>query len=116
MVLHGATWAGYAGALRRYLAGETPDFLVPVTLQSNGSTTPTGEGIPFVHDSETEGAQPTEAGLIRDGRLVVYVAERLRVGATFTYRTFVWQVAVVDYDRAAGADWPHRVELVRHAK
>jgi hypothetical protein len=116
MVLNGAAWAGYAGALRRYLAGQTPDLLVPVKLHPNGTTTPTGDGIPFVHDSETEGAEPNEGGLLREGVLVAYVAERVRVGATYTYRTFVWQVAEVEYDRAAGADWPHRVELVRHAK
>lgn len=116
MTLNGSAWAGYAGALRRYLAGDTPDQLVPVTLASNGCTSPAGPPLDFVHDSETEGAAPTEAGLVRDGVLVVFLAERVRVGALFTYRDFVWQVAKVDFDRAAGADWPHRVEMVRHAR
>lgn len=117
MTLNGSAWAGYASALRGYLAGETPDQLVPVTLAANGVSTPSGSPIPFVHDSESEGAKPTEgAGLIRDGLLVAYIAERVRVGDLFTYRGFVWQVAMVDFDRAGGVDWPHRVEMVRHAR
>ena len=117
MALNGASWAGYAVALRRYLAGDTPDELVPVIVHENGTNSPrAGESISFVHDSETEGATPTEAGLVRDGKLIAFVAPRVRVGETFSYRGFVWQVAQVDYDRAGGADWPHRVELVRHAR
>ncbi len=107
MALDGAAWAGWASRLRSYLAGETPDELV--------STEPDAGAIAFVHDSEMEGASPTEAGLLRDGVLVVFVEDRVRVGSTYTYRGFTWQVAKVDYDRCAGADWPHMVELVRHA-
>jgi len=106
MALNGTAWAGYASAFRTYLAGQTPDELV--------STEPGGTDLPFVHDSEREGASVSEAGLVRDGALVVFVEARTRVGATYTYRGFTWQVAAVDYDRCAGADWPHRVELVRH--
>lgn len=107
MALNGTAWAGYASALRGYLAGETPDELV--------STEPGAQALPFVHDSETEGAAPTEAGLLRDGSLVVFIEARVLVGSTWTYRGFTWRVARVEYDRCAGADWPHMVELVRHA-
>lgn len=114
MALNGAAWAGYANALRAYVAGNEPDVLVPV-----GG----GADVPFVHDFEGIGAEVTEAGLLAAGHLVVYVQERLTIGQRFTYGGDTWQVCpltpdgkAVEYDRAAGADWPHRVELVRHAR
>jgi hypothetical protein len=115
MALNGAGWASYAGALGEFLAGATPDELVPVTLSGNGGLTVTGAGVPFVHAGAKESAAVGENGLVREGTLTVFVATAPRVGALFTHRGFTWQVAEADVDRAAGADWPIRVKLVRHA-
>lgn len=106
MPLNGASWGKWGQRLHTYLAGEDFDELAPV-----GG----GASVPFVHDEEAKGAQATEGGLVTEGLLVVYTRTRLAIGARYTWSSTTWQVASCEQNRGAGADWNHRVELVRHA-
>lgn len=112
MALNGAAWAGYANALREFIAGDEAEELVEIC---------SGRRVTFIHDFESEGAEVTVSGFDTTGNLVAYTKERLTVGQLFAWRGHAWQVCphgdqpAVEFDRAAGSDWPHRVELVRQA-
>jgi hypothetical protein len=107
MGIRGELWAAWGARLRSYTAGETPDLLVPVAG---------GDGVPFVHDKVERTAEATDGGLVTEGLLTVFTAVRMPIGTVYTYSGRTWQVATQEHDRAAGSDWPHKHELVQHAR
>jgi len=106
VALLGSAWAGWAGRLRAFVEGDTPDQLTPV-----GG----GAAVSFVHDKRERDASATEGGLVAEAVLTVFTASRLSLGSIYTWDGKRWQVATVELDRAAGSDWPIKHELVQHA-
>lgn len=115
MGLSGPAFGRVAGRLHTFLAGKDTerDYLTP--CDNRGKATVGGTPIYFVHESRTEGLDVVDDGPRSDGELQVFTAVRVTDGATYTYDGRVWKVSRVEFDRAAGTDWPHHVYLVRHA-
>jgi hypothetical protein len=108
MALDGPGFARLAERVRAYLAGRSPAVLVPV-----GG----GDPVPFVADGQPDSVEWSEGQvLLNSSRLIAWTAVRLPLGSRWLYRGVTWQVASIDHAAAAGADWPHRVELVGQAR
>lgn len=114
--------ASWAERFAEYAEGKVPLVLVPVRLVDGVAVETGGASIPFVHDGEVEGAEPTESGWLKMGKLSVRTRTELDVGALYAYRGAAWQVAPHDADGVtnerdvmAGVGWHYGAKLVRHA-
>lgn len=115
MPLDGTGMGKWAQRFAVYAEGKAPLYLVPVMLDSGVAIETGAASVPFVHDGEEEGAEPTETLLLKIAELNVRTRIRLQTGDLFTYGGAIWQVAPTERDVMAGSDWQFGAKLVRHA-
>ncbi len=106
MGLAGAKMARWADRLAAYAEGEVPLVLAP----AGG-----GAGVSFVHDQDATEFEGHDGGGMDRVFMVVLTRAPLVTGAQYTFDGHAWTVTKVRADWMAGASWPARAVLERHA-
>lgn len=113
MPIDGSAFAGVASRVRRFLGGKTPLTLVPFAAPGVPLWSANVEG---VHEKEAHKIEMVEGVAVNVSMLKCWVAERLGLTMQFLYNDWIWQVSFIEFDKAAGSDWPHYVELTGQAR
>ena len=106
MALDGTKMAKVAAKFVAFAKGSAPLALAPV----GGGT-----AIEFVQSKRERFTESTDSRIVRGERLEVMASSTAELASKWLYDGFEWLVTGGQADKMAEGDWPHLIELVRHA-